>query len=610
MPKKLRHTLAIAATLLLAAAPLRAQEAASDALDLFSAGEEEVVSTSRIPRPISRIAENVTVVTAEDIRRLNAHTLTEVLEYIPGLHLVNQRTPGSFTFFSVQGAMSEHVLVLIDGVPQNDLSDVQADVGNVPVQHIDRIEIIKGAASAAWGPALGGVVNVITKGPYLDRKFGGAGSTSIGSRGTTDAVAELGGTVNRFGYYLSGGNLHSNGLLPVNQIDNDHLSGKLHYDLPEKGTLTFGASYRDTARGEFEAPTFNFSDTSDITFVYGYLTFAYPLGDALDLEVTARNWHRNFEYWGRNYTDNVLTYHPTNSENVRGINSKLTWGDSLNNLVVGLEYEHAKISQKETFYGTDFDSRTMDRFGAFLNGAVSIGRLTLLPGIRLDDSGLGTGDYLSYTAGATYRITDRTFLRGYGARGYTLPGALLDHGLQKVWTAQAGVETGDIPGIWLKGTFFYNDTSNIETQNPETWAVELTEQIKQGMELEALSNKVCGFSVAGGYTYVHARDRRSGDRLRDIPGHLLKLALRYDSDRWGVSGTLTGNYAWINADPAYNPADGTFIWDLHLSKKLMQHELSPELFFSARNLFNGSQYWSDHVKNPRRWIEGGVRFSF
>ena len=64
LPKKPLYISAIAVTLLLAASPLHAQEAASDALDLFSAGEEEIVSTSRIPRPISRIAENVTVITA------------------------------------------------------------------------------------------------------------------------------------------------------------------------------------------------------------------------------------------------------------------------------------------------------------------------------------------------------------------------------------------------------------------------------------------------------------------------------------------------------------------------------------------------------------------
>ena len=611
MPKKLRHTLAIAVMLLLAAAPLGAQETASDALDLFTAGEEEVVSTSRIPRPISRIAENVTVITADDIRRLNAHTLAEVLQNIPGIHLADQRTPGSWSFFSIYGAGSEHVLVLIDGVPQNDVSDVAPDVGNIAVQQIDRIEIIKGAASASWGPALGGVVNVITKSPDPERKFSGTGSASAGSHFTTDIGGELSGTIDRFGYYLSGGNLHSDGLVEGNQIDNDHFSGKFRLELPDQGNVTLGLSYRDTARGAFIAPAYNMRDSSDTRFVYGFLTLAYPLANMLDLEVTARKWHKNYEYWGRNFTDNALAYHPTNSEDIRGINSKITWGDSLNNLVAGVEYEHAEIFQDESFFGVDINSRTMDRWGAFTNGAVTLGHLTILPGIRIDDPGLGTGEYLSYTLGATYQLLDRTTLRGYGARGYTLPAALFLHDLQKVWTAQVGLETGDIPGIWLKGTLFYNKTWNIESQNWDTGTLDLKKRIKQGIELEALTNSVGGFSVIGGYTYIHARDHDSSERLRDVPGHLVKLALRYDKKHWGFSGTLTGNYAWINADPGNNPADGSFLWDLHLNKKLLpKHQFSPELFFSAHNLFNGSQYWNEVLKNPRRWIEGGVRFSF
>jgi vitamin B12 transporter len=53
------------------------------------------------------------------------------------------------------------------------------------------------------------------------------------------------------------------------------------------------------------------------------------------------------------------------------------------------------------------------------------------------------------------------------------------------------------------------------------------------------------------------------------------------------------------------------IWNLHLTQKIYpDKELSPEVFFSGHNLFNGSQYWDNWYINASRWIEGGVRFKF
>lgn len=140
-----------------------------DTSELFSAGQDQIVSTSRFPRPSSRIAENITVITADDITRINAHTLADVLQTIPGIQLDYLRTPSSFSFFNVQGAFSTTVLVMIDGIRQNDFDQNMAIPGSIPVQQIERIEIIKGAASASWGSALGGVINIITKEPNPER---------------------------------------------------------------------------------------------------------------------------------------------------------------------------------------------------------------------------------------------------------------------------------------------------------------------------------------------------------------------------------------------------------------------------------------------------------
>ena len=602
-----------------AATPTRGRAEDAPSFDLLTGEPEPTFTASRFPRPTSKIAENVTVVTAADITRINAHTLDDVLQSVPGIQLDYARTPGSFTYFNIQGAMSTHVLVLIDGVPQNRLLDKFTDAGLMPVQQIERVEIIKGAASAAWGQALGGVVNVITKSPESGRPAGGTVSGSIGERFTADSRGELSGTINRFGYYLSAGNLHSDGLRPNNGINENNVYAKFVYDLPTKGNLTLGVDYQDAFRGLDEALIPSFGVVHDTLLdrrIYSFLTLSQPLADKLTLELTLRHIDRKSNTRLGHFDQGVVVTDDDYQiqESSRAGGAKLTWGDSRNSLTAGVEYEHAETKQQDLLVPNSglMTDRTWDDYGIYANGAVSLGPVTILPGIRFDHTGVTT-DYFSYTLGATWRLTEKTVLRSYGARGYSLPNTIFGHGPQKVWTVQAGAETGEIPYLWLKGTYFYNILENVE----DTYAGGQTDQVRHGVELEIKTVPVYDLSLAGGYTFIDAWNRNTGVHLQtnggqSVPPHALKLALSYNNKPAGISGVLAGNYVWWNTPASVNARYKAMIWDLHLNWKFCpKHELSPELFFSGHNLFNGTQTVDGNFyTNTPRWFEGGVRFKF
>jgi vitamin B12 transporter len=168
----------------------------------FATGKELNAPGSQTLRPTSKIAENVTVITSEEISHLNAHTLAEVLQTVPGIQFDKVgRTPGMFEFITMQGASSQHILVLVDGISQNESGENMADLGAMTVQQIERVEIIKGGASATWGQALGGVINIVTKSPDPDTPFSGSVYSSLGDRFTTDQRVEVSGTLNQVGYY-------------------------------------------------------------------------------------------------------------------------------------------------------------------------------------------------------------------------------------------------------------------------------------------------------------------------------------------------------------------------------------------------------------------------
>jgi vitamin B12 transporter len=561
-------------------------------------------AAARSPRPASKIAENVSVVTAEQIALLNAHTLADVLQTVPGVQLFKVQTPGNFTEFTINGVDHQHVLVFIDGVPQNEFIASFADVAMIPAQQIERVEIVKGAASAAWGPALGGVINVVTKSPDPERKIGGTASASYGERRTSDLRGEATGTVNRLGYYLTGGNLHSDGITPGTRINFNHFMGKLTYDLPTHGKVTLGGDYRDDFRGLLDDPGFDLRQTDAMKSAHAYLALSQPLNERFSLELLGRWLQRDDENVIGFPSDNSIFTDFTLRQESWGGNTRLLWREGDQSGVVGFEYEHDRARQREPVRNRPRAQvdRKLDRFASYLNGAFTLGPLTILPGVRFDHTALDQ-DNLSYTLGATLQLTDRTLLRAYGARGFGLPQINLTGNLSKIWTAQVGVESSDVPFLWLKGTLFYNDIWDIDASG--------TAQIHQGAELEARTVPVYDFSFSGGYTFTDARDKETDTVVDFIPRQSLKLAVNYDNKGLGLKGALVGNYAWWHSSPDFGGYYKPIIWDLHLTQKLLPaSDLSPELFFSARNLFNGSQYQDNLFKNNPRWIEGGLRFRF
>ncbi len=126
-------------------------------LSMFYEEKDLVVqSATRYPKPLSQVAENMSVITAADIEAMNAHTLAEVLNRVPGIFVnLTGQDFCSTSMIQIQGSNRRHVLVLIDGFAWNPMSSGAITVP-IPVGIIERIEIVKGPGSSAWGSSLGG----------------------------------------------------------------------------------------------------------------------------------------------------------------------------------------------------------------------------------------------------------------------------------------------------------------------------------------------------------------------------------------------------------------------------------------------------------------------
>jgi vitamin B12 transporter len=127
--------------------------------------EPVLISTSAQQQRIRETGRNISVLTKDDIKNIPANSLDELLRFVPGIEVQQRGPQGSQSDLIIRGGTFQQVLVVIDGMRANEPLTGHFNA-YIPIhpEEIERIEVIKGAAAAIFGPdAVGGVVHVITK---------------------------------------------------------------------------------------------------------------------------------------------------------------------------------------------------------------------------------------------------------------------------------------------------------------------------------------------------------------------------------------------------------------------------------------------------------------
>lgn len=137
-----------------------------------------VVTASGYEQSVTNAPASISVITAEEIAKKSYSNITDVLKNVPGVFV---QGGGSNQSVSIRGMGASYTLYLIDGKPMNDGGQLTTNGGISgasvnflpPVEAIERIEVIRGAASSLYGSdAMGGVINIITK-KHQDKVTGG-----------------------------------------------------------------------------------------------------------------------------------------------------------------------------------------------------------------------------------------------------------------------------------------------------------------------------------------------------------------------------------------------------------------------------------------------------
>lgn len=201
----LRPTL-LASALAMSFAAQAQPAAQADAVQM----KETVVTANRIEQPLSDLVADMSVVGRETIETAGAVGVADVLSRLPGVQMVRNGGAGSTTSVYLRGADTRFTAVYIDGVRVDSQSTGGASWQDIPLEAIDRIEVLRGPAAAVYGSdAMGGVVQIFTKkGEGKAKPYVGLG---WGSRGTVKAQAGISGGVAGWDYSLGVSHASSNG---------------------------------------------------------------------------------------------------------------------------------------------------------------------------------------------------------------------------------------------------------------------------------------------------------------------------------------------------------------------------------------------------------------
>jgi iron complex outermembrane recepter protein len=356
----------------------------------------EVNSVSKKAQKMSEAAAAIYVITPDDVRRSGATNIPDLLRMIPGMD-VAQINANSWAV-SVRGfnhQFTDKVLVLIDGraVYSPLLGGVNWDTQDVPLEDIDRIEVIRGPGATVWGAnAVNGVINVVTR--KAEDTTGGLISGGGGSEGQAYGMLRYGSSIGKRVNYRVFGKYRSYGILPEFDGEPGHDSWNLGHGgfradatISRKDWLTMQGDLYTGREGGTIIHIYSVDPpvTDDQTVRFG-LSGGNILG----------RWKHSFS--GRSettfqfYFDNYARLGPEASEKRNTLDfdfsHHLAWG-SRQDLVWGLGYRRTWDKTAGTIDQAFTPPDTqLHLFNTFVQDTVALdpGRVFLTVGTKLEDS--------------------------------------------------------------------------------------------------------------------------------------------------------------------------------------------------------------------------------
>ncbi len=380
---------------------------AKEYCEIIEPEEEIVVTATRIKERKRELPTNVTVVTEDTLRRYKAVTVADILDTLPGTRISSYGTVGALLSPRIRHSGASHVLILLDGRPLNGISlatSHRLDLTTIPINNIERIEVVRSANSASFGAnALAGVINIITKRPK-DRDLKFELSNEIRSFDTNILRVDMNRRLEKGGFVISADKYIAKGWRENSDYDRSSLSTRFEYDSANLGRSQLSINLLNSEVGtpgsnrtpieewdnkrerKASSPNARLNRNNS----NAYLTHRFTLGDR-PLELTVYGTDERLTWvnpdgWG--LTDK-------HSENISKQLCFEVQYEPFTNLLTGISLHKESIDQKYNESPKDGFSDTGEGRGVFTQLKIPLGkRTTFSTGLRYDNHSM-FGDALS-----------------------------------------------------------------------------------------------------------------------------------------------------------------------------------------------------------------------
>lgn len=343
-----------------------------------SAPEEIIVAANRLEQSLNTVLAATTVIDKEAIRQSQAQNLAGLLAGVPGMQFSPSGGQGAQTSLFVRGTESDHTLILVDGVQMTTNSGPAGRLEFIPLDQIERIEIVRGPRSSVYGSeAIGGVVNIITK-PNVQENFSGSVKLMAGTEDSSNANIGLQGKVGNTALSLNASRFETGG------IDNSD-RGSPDDDGYENDSFSLSLSHQFSDMFSFSSTYSSFDAESD--YDDGVVnTDSQQFSSSVSASFTER-WSSslNFEQFEED-NDDAGAFGITNSSTE---NLRLSWQntytfDAGNLLSFGVDHQEQEL-RYATFGALQTDT-SRDNDGVYAVYIRESGSLDFTLSLRNDDN--------------------------------------------------------------------------------------------------------------------------------------------------------------------------------------------------------------------------------
>jgi len=608
-----------------------------------------VVSGSRQEELRESLNTKVDVIGRIRIRDTGYESVAEVLQELPGV-VTRRATQGAGAAGEqVQGIDSRQVLSLFDGQPIIGGKGIKRGVINLDRQStgtLERIEVVKGAASALYGSdAIGGVINQISRDPAapIETSFTASG----GSQGRLDTRGDVGFARDKFSTFFSG-ERHKQNPFDLTPTTFDTTGAGFHrYDAlakvkykltPNLALSAWARGYWNNERGRARGEEGNLESFIDEDAQSFNLASDWQISERTAMQ--ARGYFTRFdEITNSALMPSGIPVAPGNLfERLGKVDASFSRIQGEHQFIqAGAEWltnTYGGINRLQNDKGNDIDFASVwaqDRI-SFAN------RATVTLGLRFDHHSI-FGSAVSPKAGLNVRVTDYWRIRASYGRGFRAPdlGQLFYRFLnptnqyqvignpnlrpEYAHSVQLGSEfTSPSRRARFGVNVFRNDIEDLIDAVPlgfiatpqqlqQIAAIEgidltafrpalgrllffyknISKAVTQGVEFDGDVLLPRGFSLGGAYTYLNARDAENNVSLLNRHKHQGNVRLAWESNaRIGLRGNLRGTFysKWINTHATVNPTTGV------VTLPVIPLGFSLWDFYAAKRIYRGLEFFS------------------